>query len=162
MRPLINIDELGFHSQTHGDKFAAHMAPIASRIGASKLGCRLTIVPPGKKAWPYHAHLVNEEMFFVLEGNGTLKLSGTTYPLRAGDVVCCVADKDAAHEIFNDSSTDLKYLAISTMLEPDVVLYPDSKKLGVIAGRPPGRSAGDTTLKIFAPSDCGVDYWEGE
>ena len=162
MQPLINIDELEFHSQTHGERFAAHMAPIASRIGARQLGCRLTVVPPGKQAWPYHAHLSNEEMFFVLEGSGTLKLAGKTYPLRAGDVVCCAADPQAAHEIRNDSDADLKYLAISTMLEPDVVLYPDSQKFGVIAGRPPGRSEGKTTLKIFAPTDSGVDYWEGE
>ncbi|MDH3453111.1 MAG: cupin domain-containing protein [Gammaproteobacteria bacterium] len=134
MQPLINIDELEFHSQTYGERFAEHMAPIASRIGARQLGCRLTLVPPGKKAWPYHAHLVNDEMFFVLEGNGTLKLADKTYPLRARDIACCAADPEAAHEIRNDSSEDLKYLAISSMLEPKWCCIPTRRNSALSPG----------------------------
>jgi len=45
------------------------MAAIANLIGAKKLGYRMTVVPPGKKAWPYHAHLVNEEeLSFMILG----------------------------------------------------------------------------------------------
>ena len=50
---------------------ASSAAPARS-IGAQKLGCQLHVVPAGKKAFPRHAHHVNEEMFFVLSGEGTL------------------------------------------------------------------------------------------
>jgi hypothetical protein len=31
--------------------FEARVAPIAAPLGATKIGCRLTVVPPGKKAF---------------------------------------------------------------------------------------------------------------
>ena len=53
-------------------QFVAKLGRIGAMIGASKLGCQLHVVPPGKKAYPRHAHHVNEEMFFVLSGEGSL------------------------------------------------------------------------------------------
>jgi uncharacterized cupin superfamily protein len=32
------------------------------------------VVPPGRRAWPYHYHLENEEAIYVLEGLGTLRI----------------------------------------------------------------------------------------
>ena len=64
--------------------------------------------------------------------------------------------------MFVELDTDLKYLCISTMLEPDVVLYPDSKKFGVLAGSAPGGDKADRTFEIFAKTDSGVPYWDGE
>lgn len=74
-KPFINIKNLEYTTEhQHSDKFAARFAPIATLIGASKLGYRMTVVPPGKKAYPYHSHAVNEEMFFILEGEDTLRI----------------------------------------------------------------------------------------
>lgn len=65
-KPFININDLTYDMpRKHGEKIEGISAPIASRIGATKLGYNLSIVPVGKKAFPYHAHLVNEEMFFI-------------------------------------------------------------------------------------------------
>lgn len=51
------------------------MALLGPLIGAKKLGCRLKVVPPGKTARPFHAHLANEVMIVVLEGGDTLRLA---------------------------------------------------------------------------------------
>jgi len=161
-KPFINIDDLEYTTQQHGEKFAAQLAPIAPHIGAEKLGYRMTVVPPGKKAYPYHAHLVNEEMFFILEGEGTLRHSGETWQVKQGDIICCPIGKEHPHEIVNSGTTDLKYLAVSTMEMPEVGFYPDSNKFGVYAGKAPGHTHKEYDFRIIARTDAGVDYWEGE
>lgn len=161
-KPLINLDELSYTTQTHGEHFEAHLASVAAQIGGKKLGYRMVILPPGKRAWPKHAHLVNEEMFFILEGEGTLFQGDKSYPLRSGDIINCPASPELAHTVENTGTTDMKYLAVSTMLEPDVVLYPDSNKFGVLAGIAPGQQDGKASFQLFAKRDCGTDYWADE
>ena len=161
--PIVNIDELQFETQRHGERFEARFAPIASRIGAAKLGYRLTEVPPGKRAWPFHAHHANEEMFFVLEGQGTFRHGSEERPIRAGDFIAALAGGlETAHQIINSSDRPLRYLCVSTMIEPEVVQYPDSGKLGVIAGSAPGGAKEARRLFWFGREEQGVGYWEGE
>lgn len=138
------------------------MAPIANLIGANKLGYRMVKVPPGKSAWPCHSHLVNEEMFFVLEGSGTFIQSGLVHPIRKGDIISTIAGKDLAHEMINTGQTELVYLAVSTMHQPEICFYPKSGKFGVMAGSPPGRDEGDSDLLFYGRESAGVDYWDGE
>lgn len=162
-KPFVNIDELDYSmQQQHGDKFEAQFAPIATLIGAQKLGYRMTVVPPGKRAYPYHAHLVNEEMFFILEGEGQLRHSDETWIVKAGDIICCPVGREHPHEITNTGDSDLKYLAVSTMEEPEVGFYPDSNKFGVFAGKAPGHLHKDYDFRIIAKEGVGIDYWEDE
>lgn len=119
-------------------------------------------VPPGKSAWPCHSHLVNEEMFFIIEGKGTFVQSGRRHEIRKGDVISATVGKDKAHEILNTSGAELIYMAVSTMEEPEVCFYPKSGKFGVLAGSPPGRSENDGELLFFGRESDGVEYWDGE
>jgi hypothetical protein len=71
----LNFRKVGHGSNFPGaektpEKFSAQVGDVGRRLGAQKLGCNLTVVPPGKRAWPFHNHRVNEEMFVVLEGEG--------------------------------------------------------------------------------------------
>lgn len=45
---------------------------------------------------------------------------------------------------------------------PEVVEYPDSGKVGVLAGTHGGRTSRADSLRHFARMRDGVDYWEGE
>jgi uncharacterized cupin superfamily protein len=54
-----------------------------SVIGAEKLGYSVTLIPPQKRAFQFHNHRVNEELFFVLEGDGELRIGSETYPIKA-------------------------------------------------------------------------------
>jgi len=134
--------------------------PVGQAIGAQKLGSRLVVVPPGKRAWQFHLHHANEEMFVILTGTGTLRYGEDRFPLREGDVVAAPPGTGKAHQIVNDSDSELSYLAISTMEQPEVAEYPDSDKIGVIAGAPPGRHPYE--LFFFTKRESGVDYFEGE
>lgn len=160
-KPIININELEFSEFGKGDKFNAGRAEVSSKIGAKKLGYAVVRLKPGKRAWPYHSHYVIEEMFYVLEGSGTLRHADKEYPIQAGDFICSPPDPDQPHQIINTSNEDLSYIALSTNDHTDVFLYPDSGKYGVWHGKT--RDPGDPgTFRLFARKDTAVDYWDGE
>ena len=41
-------------------------------LGTRQIGCTLMVLEPGKRAWPYHLHHAEEELFVVLEGEGSV------------------------------------------------------------------------------------------
>ena len=75
-KPILNIADVEFRKVGHGatfrenapEKFQSQIGDIGRRLGAQKLGYNITVVPPGKRAFPFHNHRANEEMFLVLEG----------------------------------------------------------------------------------------------
>jgi hypothetical protein len=48
------------------------------------------------------------------------------------------------------------------MLEPDVMIYPDSGKVGIFGGAAPGGPKEKRTFKTFLRGDAEVDYYDGE
>lgn len=160
-KPLINIDDLEYREFGHGTRFKARRADVSGRIGAQKLGYGVVRLAPGKRAWPYHSHYVTEEMFFVVQGEGTLRHAGEEYPLRRGDFVCSPADPDQPHQIINTSDDELVYVALSTQDHTDIFLYPDSGKYGAWHGKSRNPRDPDSFL-VFGRQEAGVDYWDGE
>ena len=157
MKPVINLDELDLVSHEDGP-FQGRYGVIGERIGAQKLGYNLTICPPGKKVCPFHNHHVDEEMFFILEGEGLLRFGDQEYPLRKHDVIACPPGKrDVAHQIVNTGKTDLKYLALSTMARSEICEYPDSNTVGVYVGVP-----GKRDLRLMFRAEQSVDYFDRE
>lgn len=161
--PVLNLDALKLRRQAQGEHYDVHMASFAAPLGAQMLGGRLMVVPSGKRAWPYHGHHANEEMFVILSGTGRLRYANGEHALRSGDVVLCPANGAAsAHQIVNDGSGDLRYLAISTMNEPDVIDYPDSGKFAVMAGAAPGGDKNSRSVDHVGRYADVLDYWDGE
>ncbi|MGM9485879.1 cupin domain-containing protein [Ideonella sp. YS5] len=159
MKPIVNIDELEFGSHQHGESFQASGAQVSGLIGGSKLGYGVTVVPPGKRAWPFHNHHANEEMFFILSGSGAVRIGSEQYEIRAGDFIAAPAGgRSTAHQIINTSEAELRYISVSTMIRPEIVEYPDSNKFSASAIQP-GSSSGFRHLGVVAPA---VDYWQGE
>jgi uncharacterized cupin superfamily protein len=158
-KPIVNIADVPLQDFGKGEKFAAKIGRIAPMLGSTGLGCMLTVVPPGKRAFPFHRHHVIHELFFVLSGAGEYRLGDKRHPLRAGDVIAAPAGGEA-HQIINTGSEELRYLGLSTLGEVDVVDYPDSGKMAVAAGI---KNADFTTATYrgmgrIAPAD----YWDGE
>lgn len=161
--PVVNIDDIPLMDFGHGDGFAARLGRIGPLVGAVQLGCMLTAVPPGKKAFPFHAHHANEEMAFILSGTGEVRLGEARHPLRAGDFVAMPAGgTETAHQIINTGSEELRYLCMSTMRNPEAVEYPDSGKFAVTAGIPPGGGPRDARLRVIGRTNETLDYWDGE
>lgn len=150
---VVNLDDLKLEHFAKGEAFETRGARIAPLLGAKDLGYSYDVVPPGKRACPFHSHRAEEEMFFILRGSGTLRYGAETRRIRAGDVICCpTGGPETAHQIVNDSDAELAYLSISTMCPVEVCEYPDSKKIGASA---PG-------LRHMTRADHGVDYWVDE
>jgi uncharacterized cupin superfamily protein len=163
MKPrIVNLENVSNVKRSHGEGFECAIAPVGGQLESRKLGFNVTTIPPGKKAFPYHAHRANEEMFFILEGEGSIRLAGETHRICKGDFISMPPGRDSAHQIINDSKAPLRYLAVSTMEIPEVVEYPDSGKLGVTAGSPAARTPAPDSIRHFAMLKDGVDYWEGE
>jgi uncharacterized cupin superfamily protein len=162
-RPILNIAELEYRRWGNGERFEARMGAIGGRLGAQKLGYNVTVLPPGKRAFPFHCHRVNEEMFFVLEGEGEVRIGEARHAIRSGDVIACPpGGPETAHQIVNTSSAELKFLAVSTRLSPDIAEYPDSEKFGVLAEFPPGADGKATNFRFVSRVGASVDYWDGE
>jgi uncharacterized cupin superfamily protein len=134
---------------------------LGAAAGSEQIGCSLYRLPDGGKSWPYHYHTGNEEALFVLDGTGMLRLDGESVSLSAGDYVALPADERGAHRVVNDSPGELRYLMVSTMNEPDVTVYPDSEKVGVFAGAPPG-GEGERSVHGYYRTEDAVGYWDGE
>jgi uncharacterized cupin superfamily protein len=157
--PIVNIADVPLQDVGRGEKFAAKVARVAPMIGSTGLGCMLTVVPPGKRAFPFHRHHVIHEMFFILSGAGEYRLGDKTHSLRAGDVIAAPAGAEP-HQIINTGSEDLRYLGLSTLGEVDVVDYPDSGKMAVAAGI---KNADFTTATYRGIGRItAADYWDGE
>jgi uncharacterized cupin superfamily protein len=62
-----------------------------------------------------------------------------------------------AHQLVNRTQETVRFLAISTSGEPDIVIYPDSGKLGAFERLPQGGG-----LRTMFRMDDAVDYHEGE
>lgn len=143
-------------------KYDLRWAGIASRIGARKLGYNLTVVAPGKRNCPFHSHSEEEEMFFILEGDGELRYGNTRHALRAGDVIACpTGGPETAHQIINTGNVEMRYLAVSTLAPIEICEYPDSGKFGVYEDLPDAEGNG-TRFRHLAPREDARDYWEGE
>lgn len=143
--------------------FAAAMGQVGAVVGAKKLGYNITAVPPGKAAFPFHNHRVNEEMFFVLEGAGEIRIGTATFPITAGDVIACPpGGAETAHQIRNTGKGELRYLAVSTKESPEIAEYPDSGKFGILADLGPGTDGKRQTFRFVGRIGEQVDYWDGE
>ena len=138
--------------------YDSESASLSKGTAAKQLGASFDIVAPGQMSCPYHFHHAEEEMFIVLQGEGTLRVAGERVPIRAGDVINIPAGPEYPHQIINTSDAPLKFLSISTQKTPEVCEYPDSGKYGVYA-RPKGGLLGGR--RMHRP-ETDLDYWDGE
>lgn len=159
---IVNAADVPARQAGHGDKFACEIQPVARQIGAKKLGYNITTIAPGKRAFPYHAHRGNEEMFFVIEGEGSIRLNGEVFRIKKGDFVAMPPGKASAHQVINDSAAPLRYLAVSTMILPEVVDYPDSGKVVATGGTWSWETPTEDTIRFVGRLTDSLDYWDGE
>lgn len=170
-RPVINIADIELQPRPPAyaatgpaaERYDARMGMVGIALGAKKLGYNITAVPPGKRAFPFHSHQVNEEMIFVLEGSGEVRIGDTVYPIRQGDFVACVAGgKETAHQVVNTGFVELRYLAVSTRLYPEICEYPTSGKFGIAAETPADGDGKPGLFRFVGRAEQSADYWEGE
>jgi uncharacterized cupin superfamily protein len=118
--------------------------------GAKRSGLNWIALPPNEEGAPPHCHSAEEEVFVVLDGEGTLELWAAPtagephqaepkerHPLRRGHVISRPPGTRIPHSI-RSGAAGLTYLAYGTKDTNDVCYYPRSNKiffrgLGLIA-----------------------------
>jgi len=110
-------------------------------------------IPPGKSAYPYHYHIKNEEVYYILSGTGLLKTPEGDKSVQAGEFLYFPANENGAHKLTNISATEpLTYIDFDTQNDLEVAIYPDSGKIGVW---------GMDINRLYCQRDE-KDYYEGE
>jgi uncharacterized cupin superfamily protein len=157
-KPFVNLSEVEFTDIEENGFYTSKRAQFSAAIGAWKLGYNLTELPPGSAQCPFHSHRAEEEMFFILEGEGELRFGEQKYRITKHDVIACpTGGPTTAHQITNTGSTPLRYLALSTLADVEVCEYPDSRKVGVFAN-----GAATPWLRKLVRSESDVDYYDRE
>ena len=90
-------------------------------------------LPPGN-ASPYHWHVGEEEWLLVLAGAPTLRTPEGEHALRPWDVALFRRGEAGAHQLRNTADEVVRAAFFSTTSDPEVAVYPDDSKIGVIAG----------------------------
>ena len=161
-KPVMNVADVPLRESGHGNSFKAETGSFGRLIGSTGIGVNLHVVPPGKRAFPYHVHHNTHELFLVLEGEGTYRFGPDSYPVKAGDVLAApTGGPEVAHQLINTGKVPLRYLGISANPGAgDVVEYPDSGKFAVSSRY--DRATGKSGLRYIGRPAGSPDYWDGE
>jgi uncharacterized cupin superfamily protein len=121
---------------------------IGRHLGAITTGMTLMEVAPGAKSCPFHCHSAEEELFVVLDGEGTLRLGDERHAVRPGHILSRPAGTRIAHQ-FIAGDDGLAVLAYSDIDPNDLAFYPDSNKVKL--------RGLDVMIRVEP-----LDYWDGE
>jgi uncharacterized cupin superfamily protein len=144
---IVNVDEVeagGFE----GDTVAYARRDLGRAAGSLRTGIQHVVVPPGMLSAPPHCHSSEEELFVVLDGEGTLLLGDEEHEVREGSIVARPPGTKVAHA-FRGGEGGLTLLAYGTRRPEDVTYYPRSGKISF-------RGVG--VIGRLEP----LDYWDGE
>lgn len=141
------------HANVH-ENFEYKKYAVTERKATDHIYAAFYEIPPGKANYPYHYHMANEEVFYIIRGNGTLRTPEGDREITAGDLVVCATGDKSAHKIINTSETEtLVYLDVDAARAVDVCGYPDSNKVGLNSGG---------QRNLFFKEDSNVDYYMDE
>ncbi len=100
-------------------------AAIGSLLGLKKIAINYEILQPGDRtSWP-HAHSVEEEFIYVLEGKPEAWINGEIFPLISGDCVALPAGTNLAHSVLNNSQEVVKLIVVGQQkVLTDKIYYP--------------------------------------
>lgn len=152
-----NINDPAFDEPREHPGFCCMRARVSRQAGSERLGLSLWEVPPGETAYPYHHHLGEEELVVVLDGQPSLRTPDGWRELAEGEVVAFPRGEQGAHQLVNRTDQTVRFLAFSTNGDPDIVIYPDSGKVGAFERIPNGGG-----LWAMFRADDTADYYEGE
>ena len=103
------------------------MKRLGDPTGMTRIGVNLARIPPGKESFAPHAHSVQEEWVYVLEGTGRALVGEEEHEIGPGDFLGFPTD-GVAHHLRNTGTTDLVVLQGSERSRVDVGHFPTLKK----------------------------------
>lgn len=143
-------DEPGFRNRER---------PLASALGAQKLGGTIYLIEPEQRICPYHWHAGEEEWLIVLDGSVRLRTPEGERELTRGDVVAFPTGPGGAHDVRCSGTEAARVLMLSSVSDPEICVYPDSGKVGASSGF--ARTDG-TRIRLRNREAANLDYFDGE
>ena len=132
----INLNEIfdpgGKHQHTF--EFQRNDVSLPFSQGWGKLEIQFITVQSGKAYFPYHYHTANEEVFYIIIGQGTLKIPEGEKNVSEGDIVVMPAHENGAHMLINNYDAPLVFIDISTVNSPDIAIRPEDGKFAILGG----------------------------
>lgn len=136
------------HDERRSETIARQRRDLGRAAGSVASGLKHVVVAPGMLGALPHSHSAEEELFYVLDGAGTLELGDERHAVRAGHVVARPPGTGVAHA-FRGGREGLTLLAYGTRDPNDICFYPRSGNVFL-------RGVG----VVFRPER--VEYWDGE
>ncbi len=144
---VVNIDETE-PVRVERARVARTRRNLGRAAGSRRCGLQHVVVDPGKESTAQHCHSLEEEIFVILAGDGTLVLDDEETPVGRGHVIARPAGTGVSHVL--RARTKLTYLAYGTRHPGDVCYYPRSNKIAF-------RGVG-----VMARLERIENYWDGE
>jgi uncharacterized cupin superfamily protein len=145
---IVALDDVPAEDYTGGGDVVAVRRDFGDVLESTRTGVGHLVVAPGTLSAPPHCHGAEEEIFFVLEGDGTLLLGDEEHPVRPGSVVARPPGTGVAHA-FRAGDGSLTLLAFGTREPNDIVFFPRSGKVGLRGVK----------ARFLIQQ---VEYWDGE
>ena len=90
IRNVVNADDVEEIATDNFPGWRSFRKSLSPAMPEGRIGARITRVPSGQSACPFHTHQIDDEIFFVLSGRGILRygeklteigaLCGRSYP----------------------------------------------------------------------------------
>ena len=109
------------------------LLPLGRATGMKRVGVSLIRIPPGKESFIPHAHAIQEEFVFVLEGAGEVVLDGVAHPVGPGDFVGFPTD-GVVQSLRSVGPGDLVYLTGGESTPVEVADMPTIGRTQVLRG----------------------------
>ncbi len=159
----INVDELDIREERdeHVEQpgtYDIRDAEVGFAIGARRLGYRVSTIPPGHRFCPLHAHAREEELFFVLEGEPSVRTLAGTIRCRKGDFIALPVGHSGTHQLINESDAPATVILLARNEDVEACYYPDSEKLLVDTDVP----LKDDLRSLMVAATPQLDYFHGE
>ena len=106
------------------------LVSLGDPAGLQRVGVSLIRIPPGRESFIPHAHAVQEEFVFILEGAGEVVLDGVAHPVGPGDFVGFPTD-GVVHSLRCVGPGDLVYLTAGERSAVEVAEMPTIGKTTV-------------------------------
>lgn len=152
---IIKSNDLEWEKIDRGEKSFRYKR-LAKPTNSEDIATSIVEIFPNSKSWPYHYHLGNEESAYIVEGKGEVRGKDETKRIKEGDYLSFKKGRKGVHQFQNPFDKKLRLLINSTMKAPDVIVYPDSEKIGIMDSAPGSKKYG---LRKFFKKNDEVDYW---
>ena len=158
----INVDELDFRDERDDQsdqpaQYACLDAEVGFAIGARTLGYRVSTLNPGQRFCPLHAHAREEELFFVIDGEPSVRTAAGTIRCRKGDFIALPVGDTGTHQLLNEGAVPATVMLLARNEAMEACYYPNSDKLLVDSPVP---LSARTSIMVAAHPE--LEYFHGE